>query len=177
MRKEVDTFQYVEAVNRLMRKDGILLVAEGKNKKPNTMTIGWGFLGTMWAKPVFVVAVRHSRHTFKLMEEADSFTVCLPAKDMAEALEFCGTKSGRDVDKLKTYKWTAVPGKTVNAPYIKECPVHFECGIIYKDDLKPGVLPSDIEDGVYKSRDMHMLYYGEVKGVYAESDADKKLME
>ena len=49
MQKEVDTFQYVEAVNRLMRKDGILLVAEGKEKKPNTMTIGWGFLGTsLW---------------------------------------------------------------------------------------------------------------------------------
>ncbi|TRO51287.1 flavin reductase family protein [Candidatus Bathyarchaeota archaeon] len=160
-----------------MRNDGILLVAEGKDKKPNTMTIGWGFLGTMWSKPVFVVAVRHSRHTFKLMEEADSFTVCLPAKGMAEALEVCGTKSGRDMDKLKTYNWKAVKGKKVDAPYIKECPVHFECRIIYKDDLKPGVLPKDIEDGVYPGKNMHMLYYGEIKGVYADEDADKKLME
>ena len=177
MRKEVDTFQYVEAVNKLMRKDGILLVAEGKDKKPNTMTIGWGFLGTMWAKPVFVVAVRHSRHTFKLLEESDSFTVCLPARGMAEALEFCGTKSGRDVNKLKQCNWTAVSGKKVDAPYIKECPVHFECKIIYKDDLKSGALPNALEDAVYKTKDMHMLYYGEVMGVYVEEDADAKLME
>jgi flavin reductase (DIM6/NTAB) family NADH-FMN oxidoreductase RutF len=177
MRKEVDTFQYVEATNKLMRKDGILLVAEGKDKKPNTMTIGWGFLGTMWSKPVFVVAVRHSRHTFKLMEESKSFTVCLPAKDMVEALEFCGTKSGKDVDKFTKFHWTRVKGKTVDAPYIKECPVHFECRIIYKDDLLPGVLPKDIEDGVYPGKNMHMLYYGEIKGTYAEEDADNMLME
>ena len=100
MRKEVDTFQYVVETNKLMRKDGILLVAEGKDKKPNTMTIGWGFLGTMWRKPVFVVAVRHSRHTFKLMEKSDSFTVCLPNSEMREVLDICGTKSGRNMDKF-----------------------------------------------------------------------------
>jgi flavin reductase (DIM6/NTAB) family NADH-FMN oxidoreductase RutF len=177
MRKEVDTFQYVVETNKLMRKEGILLVAEGKNNKPNTMTIGWGFLGTIWSKPVFVVAVRHSRHTFKLMEESDSFTVCLPAKGMSEALEICGTKSGRDMDKFKEFGFTAVKGKTVGAPYIKECPVHFECKIIYKDDLAPGILPNELEADVYPRKDMHMLYYGEVTGTYATEDTDKKLME
>ena len=177
MRKQVDTFQYVSETNKLMRKDGILLVAEGKEKKPNTMTIGWGLLGTMWSRPVFIVAVRHSRHTFKLMEESDSFTVCLPAKDMKEALEVCGTKSGRDMDKFKAYNFTAVKGKTVDAPYIKECPVHFECEIIYKNDLVSGALPREVEGDVYPNKNMHMLYYGQVKGVYAEEDADTKLME
>jgi flavin reductase (DIM6/NTAB) family NADH-FMN oxidoreductase RutF len=177
MRKEVDTFQYVVETNKLMRKDGILLVAEGKDKKPNTMTIGWGFLGTMWRKPVFVVAVRHSRHTFKLMEKSDSFTVCLPNSEMREVLDICGTKSGRNMDKFKDLGLTAIKGKTVDAPYIKECPVHFECKVIYKDDLKPGVLMKNLEDDVYPSKDMHMLYYGMVIGAFATEDADKKLMK
>ena len=177
MRKEVDTFKYVAETNKLMRKDGLFLVAEGKDGKPNTMTIGWGFLGTMWSVPVFVVAVRHSRYTFKLMEESDSFTVCLPAKAMEEALEVCGTKSGRDMDKFKEFGFTAVKGKTVDAPYIKECPVHYECKVLYKDDLAYDALPASVANGVYKSKDMHMLYYAEVTGVYASDDADKKLME
>jgi len=177
MRKEVDTFKYVVETNKLMRKEGLLLVAEGKEKKPNTMTIGWGFLGTMWSKPVFVVAVRHSRHTFKLMEESDSFTVCLPSGDMSEALEVCGTKSGRDMDKFDKFGFTAVKGKTVDAPYIKECPVHFECKIIYKDDLAPGMLPEELEANVYPGKNMHMLYYGEITGTYASEDANKKLMK
>lgn len=177
MRKEVDTFQYVVETNKLMRKEGILLVAEGKDKKPNTMTIGWGFLGTMWSRPIFVVAVRHSRHTFKLMEESDSFTVCLPADGMSEALEICGTKSGRNVDKFEKFGFTAVKGNTVDAPYIKECPVHFECKIIYKDDLAPGILPKDLEADVYPGKNMHMLYYGQIMGAYAVEDAKKKLME
>ncbi|MFC1803821.1 flavin reductase family protein [Thermoproteota archaeon] len=177
MRKEVDTFQYVVETNKLMRKEGILLVAEGKNKKPNTMTIGWGFLGTIWSKPVFVAAVRHSRHTFKLMEESDSFTVCLPAKGMSKALEICGTKSGRDVDKFKKFDFTAVKGKTVDTPYIKECPVHFECKIIYKNDLALGMLPKELEADVYPGKNMHMLYYGEVTRTYAAEDTEKKLME
>jgi flavin reductase (DIM6/NTAB) family NADH-FMN oxidoreductase RutF len=141
------------------------------------MTIGWGFLGTMWRKPVFVVAVRHSRHTFKLMEESDSFTVCLPSKEMSEALEVCGTKSGRDMDKFVKFGYTSVKSKTVDAPYIKECPVHYECKIIYKDDLEPGVLPREIEDDVYPSKNMHMLYYGEISGTYAVDTAEKILMD
>ena len=177
MRKEVDTFQYVVETNKLMRKEGILLVAEGKDQKPNTMTIGWGFLGTMWRKPVFVVAVRHSRHTLRLMEESDSFTVCLPAKGMSEALEVCGTKSGRDIDKFEKFGYTAEHGKMVDAPYIKECPVHFECKIIYKDDIAPGVLPKELEADVYPNKNMHMLYYGEIIGTYAVEEAEEKLMK
>ena len=177
MRKEIDTFQYVIETNKLMRKEGILLVAEGKNKKPNTMTIGWGFLGTMWRKPVFVVAVRHSRHTFRLMEESESFTVCLPAKGMSDALEVCGTKSGRDINKFEKFGYTAEYGKMVDAPYIKECPVHFECKIIYKDDIAPGVLPKELEADVYPNKNMHMLYYGEIIGTYAVEEAEDMLMK
>ena len=174
MRKSVDPFQYVAEANKLMRKDGIFLVSKGS--KPNTMTIGWGFLGTMWSRPVFVVAVRHSRHTFKLLEESDSFTVCLPAKGMEEALEVCGTRSGRDMDKFKDFGFTAKKGEKVDAPYIQECPVHYECKIIYKNDLAPGVLPKEVESDVYATGNMHMLYFGQILGAYAEEDAEDKLM-
>ena len=75
----VKDFDFVNETHRLMREEGILLVAIGKDSKPNAMTIGWGLVGTMWRKPFFTVAVRLSRYTHKLMEVSDTFTVCLPA--------------------------------------------------------------------------------------------------
>ena len=65
----------------------------------------------------------------------------------------------------------------MDAPYIDECPVHFECKIIYKDDLVPGVLPKEVEADVYPGKNMHMLYYGQIKGTYATEDAEKKLLK
>ena len=174
-RKKVDEFKYIVEANRLMRDGGLFLVAEGEDGKPNAMTIGWGFLGTIWRRPAFVVAVRLSRHTYKLLEESDSFTVCLPGKEMEEWLEVCGTKSGRDMDKFKELGMTAAKGVDVEAPYIGECPVHIECEIVYKNEMKPGQLKKALEDDAYPTMDMHVIYYGEVKGVYAVENAEEKL--
>ena len=174
-KKHVDEFDYVVETNRLMRSDGLFLVTEGIDEKPNAMTIGWGFLGTMWSRPVFVVAVRLSRHTHKLLEESDSFTVCLPGKGMQRWLDVCGNKSGRDIDKFKELGMTAAPSNKVKAPNIGECPVHFECEIVYRNEMKPGQLKKAVEDEVYPNKDMHVIYYGEVRGVYAVEDAEGKL--
>ena len=174
-REIVNTFKYIREINELLKSDGLFLVSEGKNNKPNVMTIGWGLLGTMWSRPVFVVAVRHSRHTYRLMEESKSWTVCVPAKGMAAALEFCGTNSGRDVDKFKEMKFTVKKGVAVDAPYIDECPIHFECKTVFKTDMVPGQLEAGIEKETYKTRDFHMIYLGEVHGVYAVKDVKKKL--
>ena len=171
MRIQVDEFKYVKDVNRLMRGNGLLLVTKGKNNIPNAMTIGWGFLGTMWRRPIFIVAVRLSRYTHSILEESDSFTVCLPGKGMEGWLDFCGTKSGRDVDKFRELGMTAAEGIAVEAPYIEECPVHFECQILYKDEMRPGRLMKTVEDEVYPSKDMHVIYYGELKGVYEAEGA------
>jgi flavin reductase (DIM6/NTAB) family NADH-FMN oxidoreductase RutF len=60
------------------------------------MTIGWGLVGRLWREPVFMVAVRPSRHTFKLIEETDVFTVNVPSDGMDATIDYCGTVSGRD---------------------------------------------------------------------------------
>jgi flavin reductase (DIM6/NTAB) family NADH-FMN oxidoreductase RutF len=174
-RKKISNFVFVEATNRLMRDGGLLLVSAGNDGKPNAMTIGWGLVGTMWREPFFVVAVRLSRYTHALIEESEEFTVCLPAKGMGEALDVCGTKSGRDVDKFKKLKLTAMTGLMVGAPYIGECPVHYECRVAYKTELKPGQLDKELEDDVYPGGNYHVLYFGRILGVYAEGDAAKKL--
>ena len=174
-REKVGTFEFIVDTNRLMRDGGLFLVSAGKDGKPNAMTIGWGLVGTMWREPFFTVAVRLSRHTHKLLEESGAFTVCLPAKGMGEALEICGTKSGRDMDKFKELGLTAKAGSTVGAPYIDECPVHYECKVAYETELKPGQLEEELENNAYPSGNYHVLYFGHILGVYAKGDAAEKL--
>lgn len=174
-KNKVNEFSYVEETNRLMRGDGILLVSESENGKQNAMTIGWGMLGTMWRRPIFVVAVRLSRFTHKLLEDSDSFTVCLPTPEMSSWADFCGNNSGRDVDKFKELGMTPRRGFSVKSPYIAECPVHYECGIIYRNRMNAGQLKKGVESEVYPNMDLHELYYGEVKGVYAADDAKNRL--
>jgi len=171
----VKDYEFVNETHRLMRDDGILLVAAGKDGRPNAMTIGWGLVGTIWRKPFFTVAVRLSRYTHKLMEESDTFTVCLPAKGMEEILDVCGTKSGRDMDKFKELGLTARKGFQVDAPYIAECPVHYECRVAYKVELKPGQLIEELENDAYPEGDYHVLYFGQILGVYVSNDAAEKL--
>jgi flavin reductase (DIM6/NTAB) family NADH-FMN oxidoreductase RutF len=174
-REKVENFSFITETDRLLREGGLLLVSEGDDGKPNAMTIGWGLVGTMWSEPFFVVAVRLSRHTYKLLEEADKFTVCLPSKGMTEALNICGTKSGRDMDKLKELGLSAKKGLSVAAPYIVECPVHYECEVAFKTQVEEGALKEELESRVYASGNYHVLYYGHIKGVYAEEDAKEKL--
>ncbi len=174
-REKVGDFQFGDETHGLMRGGGLYLVAKGKDGPANAMTIGWGLVGTMWRRPFFIVAVRFSRHTYKLLEESDSVTVCLPSKGMAEALDFCGTKSGRDYDKFKELGFTAKKGLQVEAPYIEECPVHYECKIAFKSEVTQGALPREVEDDAYPNKDYHVLYYVHILGVYATKDVKDKL--
>jgi len=175
IRKEVEAFKFIYETEHLLRKNGLLLCTMGKDKKPNLMTIGWGLIGTMWRQPFFVVAVRASRYTYKLIEEHGEFTVCLPANKMEYALDFCGSKSGRDFDKFKELSITPSKSNHVEVPFVAECPVHYECKVVYKVKVKPGELDTNLEKEVYPSGDYHTIYFGLIKGVYAEKDALKKL--
>ncbi len=141
--------------------------SEDKADKVNTMTIGWGTIGVIWHKPVFMVAVRYSRYTYTLLEKTDEFTVSIPlAKDMKKELRYCGSMSGRDVDKFRECGLTAMKGKVVNTPVIGECNLHYECKIVYRQAMEPGMIHADIKKTAYGNNDFHVLYYGEIAASY-----------
>ena len=158
--EKVENFKYIEETERLLKSGGLLLVSQGNEGPPNAMTIGWGLIGTMWSQSFFTVAVRLSRHTYKLLEESGTFTVCLPNKEMGEALEVCGRKSGRDMDKLKALDLGTKTGHSVDTPYIDGSPVVYECEVAFKTQVNKGEVTQEIEEAVYKSGDYHVLYYG-----------------
>ena len=131
----------------------------------NTMTIGWAAIGFCWRKSVFMVAVRDSRHTFGLIEKAVDYTVSVPDGDMKKAIMYCGTKSGRDGDKLAACGLATLAGQKVSSPVIDTPGIHFECRIIYKSAMDPSHLAADLAP-LYPEKDYHTLYFGEIAACY-----------
>lgn len=156
-----------KAMEVMRDKGAFLTVKDGD--KINTMTIGWGNIGYQWKKPIFTVMVRKSRYTYELIENVDEFTVSLPLnKDMKKALGVCGTKSGRDMDKFKECGLTLKESRVVKTPIIGECDMHYECKIIYKQEMDESLLCEKIKDSSYKNGDYHVLYVGEIVDWYIE---------
>jgi len=174
--KSVISLEEVSGVTLdVMRRIGLLLVSVSKEGKPNVMTIGWGFIGMLWGEPYFVIAVRPSRYTYTLLEESLDFTVNVPAKGLEKAAEYCGTFSGRDLDKFKACNLTATNAKVVKSPIIKECIIHYECIIKYHYDLNPKFIPSDVKSLWYSQDDCHRMYFGRITAVYADDDYKMKI--
>jgi flavin reductase (DIM6/NTAB) family NADH-FMN oxidoreductase RutF len=167
---------YFAQTIRRMREDGLLLVTAGADGKPNVMTIGWGTIGSIWSRPVFLVLVRHSRYSYTRLEEAGGdFTVNVPPRELAEAVAHCGTVSGRDHDKFLETRLTPVPSRQVRPPIIQECVVHYECRTLHRNDMAPDTLAQAVADEFYAQGDYHRVYFGEIVAVYADEDAAKRL--
>ncbi len=151
-----------------LRSSGLLLVSQGKDGKPNAMTIGWGTVGTVWSQPNFVVLVRPSRYTHKLLEENGDFTVNVMPEGMADVLDYCGTVSGRDHDKFADKSLTPVPGLQSNAPIIGESVVAYECRTMLRTQVLPDRLDQEIHNSAYPSGDFHTIYFGKILTVRAD---------
>ena len=161
--KKVNELEIVPAVMKQMQGGAFLTVAAKRQK--NVMTIGWALVGILWQKPVMMVAVRTSRHTFGLIEEADSFTVSVPTTDRKKELEVCGTMSGRAVDKFKECGFATRKAQQVSSPVLDIPGYHYECRRLYKSALDPTMLDRELDD-LYPKKDYHTLYFGEIVACY-----------
>jgi flavin reductase (DIM6/NTAB) family NADH-FMN oxidoreductase RutF len=161
-KKQVGYSDCVEEILKGFDEDRVLLVSQGNQGIPNAMTIGWGQVGIIWRKPIFTVLVRPSRYTYKLIEESGDFTVNILPSSLKEVAQYCGTVSGRDRDKFKEKRLTAVPSLKVKAPLIRECLLHVECRIVYRNDLIPSELAAPFVSTLYPKGDFHRLYFGEI---------------
>lgn len=133
----------------------------------NTMTIGWGMMGFIWRKPILMVMVRFSRHTYGLMKASDTFTVSFPnSDDYKELLAQVGKLSGRDMDKFKDLHIPIQEAQTVAGSVIDNCGLIIECRTLYKQALNPADLDKEIRTSFYADDDYHMLYFGEVLACY-----------
>ncbi|NLT94813.1 MAG: flavin reductase family protein [Clostridia bacterium] len=168
--KTVAYNEYLKEAMDQLQKGAFLTVKEGD--RLNTMTIGWGSIGYIWRIPVFLVLVRYSRYTYDLLEKSKEFTVSIPIKnEFKKELAFCGTKSGKDVDKFKEANLGILPAMTVNTPVIDKCGLYYECRVVYQQAMEPALVFSPkIQQILYPQKDYHVLYFGEIKACYINEE-------
>lgn len=175
MKKQINIFDYAGDICKAM-KQGILLTTK-LDGKVNTMTIGWGTLGIEWGKTIFIAFVRESRHTKQMLEATDEFTINVPFGQVDnKILGFCGTKSGRDTDKIGQMQLHLEEPISISVPGIRELPLTLECKVLYKQKQELSMLPEAIFNRYYpqdvdgldpgKNRDYHIAYYAEIVNAY-----------
>lgn len=170
MKKDIQVWDYAGKILEAVGK-GVLLTAKADGKV-NTMIIGWGTLGIEWGRPIFTAFVRKSRFTMELLEKNPEFTVNIPLGEIdKQILTVCGTKSGRDMDKIESLNLALEEGKTVNVPAIRQLPLTLECKVIYRQDQDPAAIDPVCDDRYYakgtaNEGDYHTAYYGQITAAY-----------
>ncbi len=148
-----------ESILQIFNKDWALVTA-GNEKSFNTMTIGWGGLGTLWSKPVATVYVKPCRYTHDFLESNDYFTVSFFDEKHKKALGVLGTRSGRDCDKVALSGLT--PKFLQHGVTFCEAYATLVCKKIYRQDLDLNAIPQDAVERYYQGEAPHTMYVGEV---------------
>ena len=167
-KKEIDIFDYAGEILKALPK-GILITSEAEDCV-NAMTIGWGTLGIEWRVPIFAAYVRESRFTRELLDRTGEFTICVPVGEkysaqVTKAVGICGSKSGRDTDKIAQAKLTIVDADEVRSPAIKEFPLTLECRVVFQETQQVKKISSQFAK-FYPTEDTHITYYSEILKAY-----------
>lgn len=138
-----------------------MLITAGDKDSFNTMTASWGGFGILWNKPVAYIFVRPQRYTHEFTEKFPTFTLSFFEGKYREILSLCGTKSGKDFDKMKGTGLTSVAAEN-GSIYFNEARIVMECRKLYKDNLleKNFIVPEPLKN--YPLKDFHTLYIGEI---------------
>ena len=114
--------------NMLYPLPAVMVTVRGKNGEDNIITVAWA--GTVCTNPPMVsISVRPERYSCHMLEESKEFVINLTTEKLCYATDYCGVRSGRDVDKFKEMKLTKIEASLVNAPMIEESPVNVECRV------------------------------------------------
>lgn len=120
--------------NMLYPLPAVLVSVADKQGNHNVFTVAWA--GTVCSDPAMVsISVRPERHSYHMILETGEFVINLTTKELAFATDYCGVKSGKDIDKFKEMHLTPIPADKVSPPLIKESPVNIECRVTQRISL------------------------------------------
>jgi len=158
--KKISVYEITDNPFKLIGSDWMLITA-GSIENWNTMTASWGGLGVLWNKEVSFCFIRPSRYTRSFMDKADYYTLSFFNEKYRDILNFCGSHSGRSVDKSKETGLSPVEMDSYTVSF-REARLVLICKKIYFCDLKPeNFLDISIEKN-YPHKDYHRLFIGEI---------------
>ncbi len=144
---------YVEAISRKYPEQIVLAVSADAEGRADVITLGWA-MPTSGSPPMWAISVGHTRHSHRLIEEGGEFVLAFPSTELAGACRLCGTKSGRDTDKIAAAGLRTVPAAAVRPPLLAGCLANFECRV------RGSLVTGD-----------HTIFAGEVVAAHVDDEA------
>ena len=161
--KQIEINEFSENPFKLIGSDWMLITAK-KGDKTNMMTASWGGVGILWNKPVATIYVRPQRYTKEFIDNEEYFSLCVLPEDYRQILNYCGTKSGRDEDKIAETKLTV--DESEKAPIFKESRLVLICKKLYAQDLtEQSFIDKSLVEKNYKAKDFHTMYIAEIEKI------------
>lgn len=159
--KKIDSRGIDRNAIELIGKDWMLVTA-GDFENYNTMTASWGALGELWHKPVAFVFIRPQRYTYEFTEKNETMTLSFFSEEYKKALQICGTKSGRDYDKVAEAGLTPFETETGGVAF-REAELILECRKLYADFInKDSFIVPELVEKNYQAGDFHKMYIVEI---------------
>lgn len=161
--KEIKPEELKDNPFTLIGKDWMLITAE-KEGKTNMMTASWGGVGIMWGKNVATVYIRPSRFTKTFVDSGERFSLCVMDEKYRKELNYCGSKSGRDEDKVSACGFTVE--KSDGTVWFKESRLVFICKKLYSQKMDANLLNDEKMRNAMWANDVHEMYIAEIEKVY-----------
>ena len=146
--------------------DQWMLITAGTASRCNTMTASWGGLGVIWGAPAATCYIRPQRYTKEFVDREEYFTLTFFGEEYRKALSLCGSRSGRDTNKVKECGFT-VRTAECGAPYFEEAELVIVCRKRFSQPMDPDRIPQELKTKWYPKKDYHILYIGEIIEVLA----------
>lgn len=164
-RTTLDFYTQSQQILHQMGHGGVLASVIDAEGGDNLITLGWGLIGPGYrGHPVLAIAVTPQRHSWRFLESVPEFVIAVPDDSLADALNLCGTQSGRDVEKFGAAGLTRVPSVAVRPPSVAECPLNVECRVY--TSIHPPHLILTPEHRRKPLTHQHTIYFAEVLGAY-----------
>ena len=158
--REIAAENINENIFKLIGKDWMLVAAQ-KDGKTNAMTASWGFAGVMWGKNCLITAIRPQRYTKEFIDGSDTFSITILPDGYRDTLNYFGSVSGRDEDKIAKSGLTVE--KCENTPYFAEGKLVLICRKMFAQEIKAeSFIDKEALEKWYPNNALHTLYVAEI---------------
>ena len=164
--KEINPFEFNESVFKVIGKDWLLVTGEADGKA-NAMTASWGGMGIMWGKPVAFIFIRPTRYTKEFVDKADGLTLSVFTEDYRKMLNYFGTVSGRDEDKIAKAELTTLHDG--ERTYFAEARLTLLCRKLYAQEMQQADFIDKACDEKWYNNDYHTMYVVEIEKILAQA--------
>lgn len=151
---------------KMISEDWMLITA-GNSEKANMMTASWGGVGVLYNKPVAICFINPARYTYSIMENSDTYTLTFYPEEYKDILQYCGTKSGRDEDKIKGSGLTPLYTENGAVAFSQAC-IIIECRKLLSQSLMLDSIENEAERNKRAMQPMHKMYIGEILNVWVK---------